>query len=84
MKSGKLNLLLGFPFVKIECDFLFRASLEELSDVVGVLLWVAVIDYYVVDYTPITCESRERFVHSPIVVFRDGGYTIGGAQKLKA
>ena len=56
------------PFIGVEGDLSLGASLQELTNVVDVLCWVAVIDDDIVDDAAVTREASKGFVHPAVVM----------------
>ena len=72
------------PLVGVQCDLLFGAALQKLSDMVGVLGCVTVIDDDVIYNPSVACESSEGFVHPAVVVLRYGGDPVWCATVLES
>ena len=72
-KSGKVDLILGeFPLVCVECNLEFGASLQELSDMIGVLCGVVIVNDDVVHDAAVAGEACKSFIHSAVVMFGYG------------
>ena len=70
-------------FVSVQCDLSLSTSLQELSNMVDVLCWVAVVDHDVVDNAAVTCESGKSVIHPAVVMFGYGGNSVGCAEVLE-